>query len=108
MLDPLKRIMVEYKPLFVIMQAHQNSIQMAMENQTSHVQIIFYDFQFSKTYQLIILKSIKSQKIENQIKVGANFLRCTKILSQCHIFLSFLYSPFLPCKNTFMDDYDKI
>jgi hypothetical protein len=61
--------------------AHQNSIQMAMENETSHVQIVIYDSQFSKTYQLIIIESIRFQNIENQIKVGANFLRCTKILS---------------------------
>jgi hypothetical protein len=39
---------------------------------------------------------------------GANSLRCTKILSQCHLFLSFFPSLFLPCKNTFMDDYDGI
>jgi hypothetical protein len=39
---------------------------------------------------------------------GANFLRCIKILSQHHSFLSFLPSPFLPCKDTFMDDYDGI
>jgi hypothetical protein len=38
----------------------------------------------------------------NKFKVmGPNFLRCTKILSQCHLFLSFL-----PHKDTFMDDYD--
>jgi hypothetical protein len=29
MLDPLKKIMVEYKPLLAIMQVDQNSIQMA-------------------------------------------------------------------------------
>jgi hypothetical protein len=40
--------------------------------------------------------------------LGENSLRCTKILSQCHPFLFFLPSPFLPCKNTFMDDYDGI
>jgi hypothetical protein len=39
---------------------------------------------------------------------GPNSLRCTKILSQCHPFLSFLLSLFLPCKDTFMDDYDSI
>jgi hypothetical protein len=39
---------------------------------------------------------------------GSNFLRCTKILSQCHPFLSFLPNFLLPCKDTFMDDYDKI
>jgi len=37
-----------------------------------------------------------------------NFLRCTKVLSQCHLFLSFLPNPFLPCKDTFMDDHDGI
>jgi hypothetical protein len=39
---------------------------------------------------------------------GVNSLRCIKILSQHHFFLSFLPSPFLPCKDTFMDDYDGI
>jgi hypothetical protein len=38
----------------------------------------------------------------------ANSLRCTKILSQCHPFLFFLPSNFLPYKDTFMDDYDGI
>jgi hypothetical protein len=84
------------------------SIQMAKVNETSHVQIVFCDSQFSKTYQLIILESIRFEKIENQIEVGANFLKCNKILSQCHSFLFFLCNLFLPCKNTFMDDYDKI
>jgi hypothetical protein len=40
--------------------------------------------------------------------LGPNFLKCTKILSRCHIFLSFLLGSFLRCKNTFMDDYDGI
>jgi hypothetical protein len=40
--------------------------------------------------------------------MGANSLRCTKILSLCHPFMSSSPSPFLPCKNTFMDDYDGI
>jgi hypothetical protein len=40
--------------------------------------------------------------------MGANSLRCTKILSQRHPFLFFSPSPFLPCKYTFMDDYDGI
>ncbi len=40
------------------------------------------------------------------VLMGPNSLRCTKILSQCHPFLSFLPSLFLPCKDTFMDDYD--
>jgi hypothetical protein len=40
--------------------------------------------------------------------VGANFLGCTKVLSQHHLVLYFLSSPFLPCKDTFMDDYDGI
>jgi hypothetical protein len=51
MLDPLKSITVEYKSLLAIMQAHQNSIQTAKVNETSHVQIVFYDSQYSKTYQ---------------------------------------------------------
>jgi hypothetical protein len=37
--------------------------------------------------------------------MGPIFLRCTKILSQNHLFLSFLHNPFLPCDVTFMDDY---
>jgi hypothetical protein len=44
----------------------------------------------------------------NLALVGEIFLRCTKILSQHHLFFSFLPSPFLPCKDTFMDDYDGI
>jgi hypothetical protein len=39
---------------------------------------------------------------------GANSLRCIKFLSQRHLFLFFLLSLFLPCKDTFMDDYDGI
>jgi hypothetical protein len=41
---------------------------------------------------------------------GANYLRGTKILSQHHLFffLSFLPSPYLPYKDTFMDDYNGI
>jgi hypothetical protein len=66
MLDPLKRIVAKYKPLLVIMQANQNTIQMAKVSETPHVQIVLYDFQFSETYQSIKLKCIKFQKIENQ------------------------------------------
>jgi hypothetical protein len=40
--------------------------------------------------------------------LGADFLRCNKILSQQHHFLFLLPSHFLPCKDTFMDDYDGI
>jgi len=40
--------------------------------------------------------------------LGPNSLRFTKILSQHHPFLSFLPSLFLPCKDTFMDDCDRI
>jgi hypothetical protein len=40
--------------------------------------------------------------------LGPIFLRCTKILSHRHSFVFFLPSSFLPCKNTFMDDYDGI
>jgi hypothetical protein len=32
---------------------------------------------------------------------GPNFLRSTKILSQRHLFLSFLPSPILPCKHIY-------
>jgi hypothetical protein len=45
---------------------------------------------------------------QTNLVVGVNFLMCTKILSQHHLFLYFLPSPFLPCKNTFTDDYDGI
>jgi hypothetical protein len=38
---------------------------------------------------------------------GLIFLKCTKVLSQHH-FIYFLPSLFLPCKDTFMDDYDGI
>jgi hypothetical protein len=66
---------------------------------------------------------IKKQLVENGIEnlhvnrvlekkkltqIGPNFLRCSKILSHRHPFLYFLPSPFLPCKVTFMDDYDRI
>ncbi len=44
----------------------------------------------------------------NHFCPSPNSLRCTKILSQCRPFLSFLPSLFLSCKNTFMDDYDGI
>ncbi len=59
MLDPLKRIMAKYKPLLVIMQVNQNSIQTAKVSETPHDQIVLYEFQFSKTYQSIKLKCIK-------------------------------------------------
>ncbi len=39
-------------------------------------------------------------------KKGSNSLRCTKILLQVTFFLVFLPSFFLPCKNTFINDYD--
>jgi hypothetical protein len=48
--------------------------------------------------------ALEVDHINYKSKCGPNFLRCTKILSQCH---PFLFS-FLPCKNTFMDDYDWI
>jgi hypothetical protein len=53
---------------------------------------------------------IKNNQKNNNVLLfmGANFLRCTKILSQCHPFLSFLPSFILQCENTFMDDYDGI
>jgi len=65
MLDLLKRIMAKYKSLLTIMQANQNSIQMAKVNETPHVQIVIYDFQFFESCQLIILKFIKFQIIDN-------------------------------------------
>ncbi len=63
MLDPLKKIMVEYKPLVAIMQADQNSIQMAKVYEMPHVQTIFYDFQIFETYQLFLSNLIKSNNI---------------------------------------------
>jgi hypothetical protein len=47
-------------------------------------------------------------KLKDIFYDNVNFLRCTKNLSQRHPFLSFLSSPFVPCKDTFMDDYDGI
>lgn len=69
MLDLLKRIIIEYKPLFTIMQADQNPYKWQKVNETPHVQIVFYNFQFSETYKLTKLKSIRFQRIENQIKI---------------------------------------
>jgi hypothetical protein len=42
-----------------------------------------------------------------KIKLDPNSLWCTKILLH-HPFLSFLPHLFLPCKDTFTDDYDGI
>jgi hypothetical protein len=39
--------------------ARSQSIQMAKVNETPHVQIVFNDSQFSETYQLTKLKSIR-------------------------------------------------
>ncbi len=55
--------------------------------------------------ELITSPPRKKFKTTFESLVGVNYLRCTKILSQCHHFLSFLPSPFLSCKDTFMDDY---
>jgi hypothetical protein len=49
MLDLLKRIIIEYKPLFTIMQADQNPYKWQKVNETPHVQIDFFDYQFFKT-----------------------------------------------------------
>jgi hypothetical protein len=49
--------------------SRSKSIQMAKVNETPHVQIVFYNFQFSETYKLTKLKSIRFQRIENQIKI---------------------------------------
>jgi len=59
----------------------------------------------------MVLKStceygVGKKKIKTQM--GQNSLRCIKILSHHHPFLSFLTSFFLPCKVTFMDYYDGI
>jgi hypothetical protein len=47
-------------------------------------------------------------QIDSTLDSGPNSLKCTKILLQCHPILSFLPSFFLPCTNTFMDEYDGI
>jgi hypothetical protein len=49
-------------------------------------------------YELLIFGALAS----------SNFLRCIEIMSQRHLFLYFLPSPFLLCTNAFMDDYDGI
>jgi hypothetical protein len=46
----------------------------------------------SKIIELEILQ-------EDKMQLGPNFLRCTKILSQYHLFLSFLPSPFYHVKT---------
>jgi hypothetical protein len=55
-----------------------------------------------------VMKLKKSKQNNALLFMSAIFLRCTKIFSQHHPFMSFLPSPFLPCKDTFMDDYDGI
>jgi hypothetical protein len=58
-------------------------------------------------YVLFKKKNDKYCSLSNGLK-GLHFFKYTKILSQRHLFLSFLPSPFLPCKATFMNDYDGI
>jgi hypothetical protein len=65
---------------------------------SSFLRIIYEFFQVVKNYKTSVIMT----------NLGPNSLRCTKILSQCHHFESFLPSPFLTCKDTFMDDYDGI
>jgi hypothetical protein len=43
-----------------------------------------------------------------EVLLGQIFLRCTKIMTQCQIFIFFYLVIFLPFKNTFIDDYDGI
>jgi hypothetical protein len=40
--------------------------------------------------------------------IGYKLFKVYQNLSQCHRFLSFLPSFSLPCKDTFIDDYDGI
>jgi hypothetical protein len=72
----------------------------------THVHVVCRQFQLMS--YLHVCASFQESTLSPCLKKGPIFLRCTKILSQCHPFLSFLPSPFLPCKNTFMDDYDGI
>jgi len=53
----------------------------------------------------IISKSFES--IMN-IVLGWKFFKVYQNLITMSLFLSFLFSPFLPCKVIFMDDYDGI
>jgi hypothetical protein len=43
-----------------------------------------------------------------KLMIGCKFFKVYQNFVTCHPFLSFLSSPFLPCKDTFMDDYDGI
>jgi hypothetical protein len=63
---------------------------------TLYVHLCYVDLDVPKDFHQLYIGT-------RQTWLGANSLRCTKILSQCHPFLSFL-----PCKDTFMDDYDGI
>jgi hypothetical protein len=68
MLDLLKN----HRKIQAIVYSHASqskSIQMAKVNETPHVEIVFYNFQFSETNQLTKSKSIRFQRIENQIKI---------------------------------------
>jgi hypothetical protein len=53
MLDPLKKIMLEYKPLLVIMQAYQTFIQMANVSANKPFQCLFYQFSIFYCYHAI-------------------------------------------------------
>jgi hypothetical protein len=52
--------------------------------------------------------ALEVDHINYKSKWGPNSLKCTKLLSQCHLFKKKLLSHFFPCKDTFMDDYDWI
>ncbi len=66
-------------------------------------------FANQKTKELVAIngEDIRSNVSQSTLP-SANSLRCTKILSQHHPFMFLLPSLFLPCKNTFMDDYDGV
>jgi hypothetical protein len=49
-----------------------------------------------------------SLDIINKNILVENSLRCTKILLECHLFKKKKNLVILPCKETFMDDYDGI
>jgi hypothetical protein len=102
MLNPLKCVFEEYQPLLMKMAIDLITMALAVSNLGK-----FYDVQmmFGLTCLLPILiivhSSIKFAQLHNVFvcdfiaiisicKMSANSLRCTKILSQHHPFLSFL------------------
>ncbi len=111
MLSPLKCVFEKDQPLLMKMAIDSTTMALATSNLGK-----FYDVQmmFGLTCILpmltVVHSSIKFAQLHNVFmcdfiaiisfcKMGVNFLRCTKILSQCHFFLSFLPSFFLSLKT---------